>query len=178
VRAAVLVPNALTLARAVGAIAAWRAARRGNLRRANTLLGLSATTDVLDGYAARRLGAVTATGAALDPTADRALIAAAIYVLAKSKSCSRNLLGLIALREATLVVVVLGTVDTPPTRRGVTTSGKLATTLALSGTAVCLQGRLRGSARLHRIGNVVLGASLPFGYLSLASHANRRLGRR
>ena len=176
--AAFAAPNALTLGRVVGAIGAARAARSGHFRRAHLLLGIAAASDGLDGFTARRLRTATAVGASIDPIADRALFVATLFTLRKLDSCSPALLNLLAIREFALGLVVLSTIDAPGACRGVTRSGKCATALLLSGSSVSLQGTLLEHARLNRVGNALIGASLPFGYVSLGSYAIRRIGRR
>ncbi|HSW49373.1 MAG TPA: CDP-alcohol phosphatidyltransferase family protein [Bryobacteraceae bacterium] len=67
-------PNLLTLVRFP--LAAWVAVSilRGSFGQALLLLAVAGLTDGLDGWAARRLGAVSRLGAALDPVADKALL--------------------------------------------------------------------------------------------------------
>jgi CDP-diacylglycerol--glycerol-3-phosphate 3-phosphatidyltransferase len=60
------------------------AAPRGGALRAAAVgvFGLSAITDVLDGYLARRLNQVTPIGTLLDPLADKLLLSASLLILA------------------------------------------------------------------------------------------------
>lgn len=76
------IPNALTVARIVlvGPIL-WFLAQ-GQTVTAVALFAVAGITDALDGYLARRLNARTALGAALDPIADKALLAGTFIVLA------------------------------------------------------------------------------------------------
>ncbi|GAB4520416.1 MAG: CDP-diacylglycerol--glycerol-3-phosphate 3-phosphatidyltransferase [Amphiplicatus sp.] len=55
-----------------------------NMKAAFVVFVLAALTDFLDGYIARRRGEVSALGAALDPLADKLLIAAALFLLARN----------------------------------------------------------------------------------------------
>lgn len=48
------------------------------------IFGIAAVTDFLDGWVARARGEVSALGAALDPVADKLLIAAALLLLVRS----------------------------------------------------------------------------------------------
>lgn len=84
-RAAALAPNALTITRLLTApalVVVYAALEAPAADAAAlALFSLGAATDALDGWAARRFGAVTRLGAALDPIADKALIAAALLAL-------------------------------------------------------------------------------------------------
>lgn len=65
-----LAPNVLSLLR-VPLAAAFPLATREGLAPAGVVLALAGVTDVLDGWLARRSGQVTATGAIVDPIADK-----------------------------------------------------------------------------------------------------------
>ena len=58
----------------------WLLLGEENVAAATILFAVIATTDWIDGYLARRLGQVSKLGKALDPVADRLLIAAAVIV--------------------------------------------------------------------------------------------------
>ena len=79
--------NALTLAR-IALIAPFAAmffiAAPWSMSAALALFALAALTDLFDGMAARSMGRVTALGAALDPLADKMLIAAALILLTRN----------------------------------------------------------------------------------------------
>jgi cardiolipin synthase len=79
--------NALTFAR-IALIAPFAAmffiAAPWAMSMALGLFILAALTDLLDGMAARSMGRVTALGAALDPLADKMLIAAALVLLTRN----------------------------------------------------------------------------------------------
>ena len=72
-------PNVVSLLRVPLAIAFPFAARSPPLALA--VLGLAGATDVLDGLLARRLGAVTALGAVIDPVADKLFALSAMGTL-------------------------------------------------------------------------------------------------
>ncbi|MCS7044238.1 MAG: CDP-alcohol phosphatidyltransferase family protein [Bryobacteraceae bacterium] len=72
-------PNALTAARIALTPPVGYFLARGEARAALPLLAVAALTDAADGWLARRLGAITATGAYLDPIADK-LLAATVFV--------------------------------------------------------------------------------------------------
>jgi cardiolipin synthase len=79
--------NALTLAR-IALIAPFAAmffiAAPWAMLAALALFVIAALTDLFDGMAARSTGRVTALGAALDPLADKMLIAAALLLLTRN----------------------------------------------------------------------------------------------
>ena len=67
-------PNLLTVARlALAPFIVWLIVRH-SYGEALALVVLAGITDALDGFAARRFGAVTRSGAYLDPIADKALL--------------------------------------------------------------------------------------------------------
>ncbi|MBB5520005.1 CDP-diacylglycerol--glycerol-3-phosphate 3-phosphatidyltransferase [Amphiplicatus metriothermophilus] len=77
----------LTIARILAVIpfaALFLANAPWNMKAAFVVFALAALTDLLDGYIARRRGEVSALGAALDPLADKLLIAAALFLLARN----------------------------------------------------------------------------------------------
>src|SRR5277367_3054061 len=78
-------PNLLTLARiaAIPLIVATFYVPGESARWIACALFVAASlTDLLDGYLARRLGAVTAIGRFLDPIADKLLVAAVLVMIA------------------------------------------------------------------------------------------------
>ena len=92
--------NALTLARILLVIPfafAFLANAPWNMNAALVIFVIAAATDFLDGWAARRFGTVSARGAALDPVADKLLIAAALILLIRNG----------VIREAGIVAVLV-----------------------------------------------------------------------
>lgn len=69
------IPNMLTLSRAILAIFIPPVALSGNLALAGGLTVLAVSTDAVDGFAARKLGAVSEFGKNLDPVCDKLLAA-------------------------------------------------------------------------------------------------------
>ncbi|MBM4252334.1 MAG: CDP-diacylglycerol--glycerol-3-phosphate 3-phosphatidyltransferase [Deltaproteobacteria bacterium] len=63
------------------------------------LFALAATTDLLDGYLARKYSNVTPLGALLDPIADKMLVAASLVLLANSGAVPALLAGLLVCRD-------------------------------------------------------------------------------
>src|ERR1700760_3060766 len=100
-------PNALTLLR-IFFVPLLVAALVGERLGLDTLLGVSvalaiflaaATTDLLDGYLARRWGQVTTVGTLLDPIADKLLISAALVSLVQVRVVPGWLVVLLVGRE-------------------------------------------------------------------------------
>lgn len=173
------VPNGLSFARllAVPVFVALFAA--GHENTAVVVYALGASTDFLDGYIARRTGAVTELGKALDPLADRVFIVALTLVLIEREALSVWLAATILIRD----VVVLGALVVLE-RRGmprmpVSFVGKLATAVLLVGlTALALaETSFPGAGIGDEVGRVstVGGAVL---YWMAAIGYGREAGRR
>ena len=75
-------PNLLSLSRIAALLPLALLLAAGQNWWAAVLFALAAATDLLDGYLARRQGRVTAFGAALDPIADKVLVAGTVLLLA------------------------------------------------------------------------------------------------
>lgn len=110
----------------------WLVLGRSEITIATIVYAVVATTDWVDGYLARKLDQVTRLGKALDPLADRLMIASAIVVgLIADIVPTAVGLALIA-REVYMALVILGLVA----RRGhvlaVSKLGKLATFVVYS----------------------------------------------
>lgn len=77
------IPNGITLVRALGIpLFLWLFLHSHNAALSFVVLVLGAVTDYLDGKIARLLNQESALGAALDPTIDRAYIAATVVAMA------------------------------------------------------------------------------------------------
>lgn len=130
------VPNVVSFIRlAAIPVFWWLLLGEGNTTAATVLFVVVATTDWLDGYLARRLGQVTRLGKALDPVADRLMIASAVIAGLIAGIVPPVIgIGLIA-REIYMAVVTFVVVS----RRGgvleVRWLGKLATLLVYSSIA-------------------------------------------
>src|ERR1043166_3051353 len=92
-------PNLLTTLRLALAPFVILAITRGQHFLALELFAIAAVTDILDGAAARRLGAATRTGAYLDPIADKILMSGVFLALAISRIVPAWLVILIFARD-------------------------------------------------------------------------------
>ena len=99
------------------------------------VLALGGLTDVLDGYAARRLGQVTATGAALDPVTDKFFVLTVAVTLVASGHFSVASVLLLSTRELLELPLVVWFALSPRARSAraekpsANAFGKLATLL-------------------------------------------------
>lgn len=106
-RAILTIPNLLTLLRAFGIpLFLWLFLKEKNGSWSFIVLALGAVTDYLDGKIARALHQETALGAALDPTIDRAYIAATVVALAMRHYIPYWLVGLLIMRDAWMIVAL------------------------------------------------------------------------
>ena len=100
------------------------------------ILGAAAVTDVFDGFLARKLGQVTATGALIDGTADKAFGAAVVVGLMKTHVLSPAAAFLLATRELfelplALRVLVSKNARAADVDRSANRAGKIATAVEL-----------------------------------------------
>jgi CDP-diacylglycerol--glycerol-3-phosphate 3-phosphatidyltransferase/cardiolipin synthase len=137
-------PNLMTLMRVPLALAFPFAA--GDRRRALTVLALAGLTDVLDGYLARHNEQLTATGALLDPIADKVFAISVVGTLvARGKLPAWGIFPLAAreVLEAPLFFFVLHEtrMGSPPPVTGVraTLAGKLATIAQFAAVVTALE---------------------------------------
>lgn len=101
------VPNALSALRLVGIpIFVWLALS-GRQGWAFLVLAVSAVTDYLDGYVARRFDMMSRLGQLLDPIADRLYILATLFVLAVQEIVPLAVVVLLVAREAFLAGLML-----------------------------------------------------------------------
>jgi len=99
----------------------------GDLVAAASLLAGLGATDWVDGYAARRLGQVSALGKVLDPTADRALLAAGAIGSVVYGALPVWLFVVVVVREALVSLGVLVLAARGARRVEVTRLGKAGT---------------------------------------------------
>jgi CDP-diacylglycerol--glycerol-3-phosphate 3-phosphatidyltransferase len=143
--------NLLTLAR-IGLIVPFAAMFFVNAAWAMTaalvIFLIAASTDFLDGYVARARGETSALGAALDPLADKLLIAAALVLLIRN--------GVIAgAGVAAAIVIILREILVGGLREAVT----------LKGASLPVTGLAKGKTALQLIAVGLFLASAPGGVL-------------
>jgi CDP-diacylglycerol--glycerol-3-phosphate 3-phosphatidyltransferase len=94
------IPNAITVLRALCAAAVVGLLMSGSAGLALTVFALAATTDAIDGWLARRLGATSDLGAFLDPLADKILVAGTLGGLVAIGAVDGAAVSMILGREA------------------------------------------------------------------------------
>ena len=129
---------------------------------AGIVFGLAAITDVLDGYAARKLGQTSRFGEFLDPVADKLMVAVALVLLVQSDP--RIVVTLIAMiiigREITVSALRewmagLGARD----QVKVSVAGKVKTTLQMFGIAFMVYQRDLFGVEIYEVGYILLVAA-------------------
>jgi cardiolipin synthase (CMP-forming) len=110
----------------------WLLLGAENVAGATILFAIVASTDWLDGYLARRLGQVTKLGQALDPVADRLMIASGV-VAGLIADIIPTVIGVtLIVREVYMAFVAFGLVARKGGTLEVRRLGKLATFLVYS----------------------------------------------
>ncbi|SPE35708.1 CDP-diacylglycerol--glycerol-3-phosphate 3-phosphatidyltransferase [Candidatus Sulfopaludibacter sp. SbA3] len=99
-------PNILTLLRLLLVPFVIQAIVAGRPMLALALFGAASVTDILDGWAARRLRLSTQTGAYLDPIADKVLMSGVFLALAAAGSMPWWLVGIILGRDMYILLAV------------------------------------------------------------------------
>lgn len=110
----------------------WLLLGEDNVAAATILFALVATTDWIDGYLARRLGQVSKLGKALDPVADRVMIASAVVAGLVAAIVPTWVGILLIAREVYMAIVTLFLVVRGAGTLEVRWLGKLATFLVYS----------------------------------------------
>lgn len=100
-------PNLFTLARLLLAPVIVAAILQRRAFAALCIFAAAAATDVIDGYLARHFGAATATGAFLDPIADKLLLTGVYLALALAGSAPWWLVGVIFGRDLLILAASL-----------------------------------------------------------------------
>ena len=144
--------------------------------QALAVLALAGLTDVLDGWLARENGQVTATGAVLDPIADKAFALSVVGTLiAQGKIPSWGIPALLAreILEAPLILWILveardGTAPTPEVHANL--PGKLATTAQFAAVMAALEA--------PAVLPLALVASAVTGTIAGVGYWRREVGRR
>ncbi|HEU4894387.1 MAG TPA: CDP-alcohol phosphatidyltransferase family protein [Acidimicrobiia bacterium] len=113
----------------------WLLLGADDVTGATILFALVATTDWVDGYLARRLGQVTKLGKALDPVADRLMIASAVVAGLIAGIVPVVIAVTLIVRELYMAVLTFGLVARKGGTLEVRWLGKLATFLVYSSIA-------------------------------------------
>lgn len=184
-------PVAITLARmAAGPVAAaiilWaQASTDGEAAvlwlAAGFLFIAAALTDWLDGYLARRLGAVSPLGAALDHGADKVLAASALFALAPSVSTDLVAAAIILVGRDLAIGGLREGFAAEGKAPAVGVLGKWKTALVLTGLASLLLGRwaqagdVAPALWLGEAGRVLIWAGVVFSLVSAAGYISALL---
>lgn len=138
------------------------------------LVAASGLTDVLDGWSARRLGLVSATGAVLDPLTDKWFVACVIGALvARGKLPPLGVLALMTreLAEIPLVARELHERDASFEQPTANRAGKIATALQFASLAAAIVGS-------RKTRDLLLGATAVAGLIAGATYWRRALASR
>lgn len=129
----VTVPNLISFVRlAAIPVFWWLLLDADDVTSATILFALVATTDWIDGYLARRLNQVTKLGQALDPVADRLMIASAV-IAGLIVGIIPGVIGITLMaREIYMAIIAFGLVARKGGTLEVRWLGKLATFLVYS----------------------------------------------
>lgn len=177
----VTVPNLLSLLRLAVLPLLWIDLTGGRFGRALLVLGLSAATDWLDGYLARRLDQRSRLGELLDPLGDRLLLVVAAVGLVVGGVVPAWVMVLLVLREAAVflagLVLLAGGRRIPPTSR----LGKAATFGLLWALPLLLGAAWVGEGAavqpfLAGLGWAALGINLVLAYVTAVGYARTVLG--
>ena len=129
---------------------------------AGIVFGLAAITDMLDGYAARKLGQTSRFGEFLDPVADKLMVAVALVLLVQSDP--RVVVTLIAMiiigREITVSALrewMAGLGAREEVK--VSVAGKVKTTLQMFGIAFMVYQRDLFGIEMYEVGYILLLAA-------------------
>jgi cardiolipin synthase (CMP-forming) len=111
------IPNLLTSLRIILVPFILLALLSGHYFTALALFALAATTDILDGAAARRFGSITPAGAYLDPIADKCLLSGTFLALAAAHFLPWWLVALIFGRDVFILAGAVIVMRLTPQRR-------------------------------------------------------------
>jgi cardiolipin synthase (CMP-forming) len=171
----VLLPNLLSGARVPLAVAFPLAA--GNAPLALGVLGVAGVTDVLDGWAARKLGQATPVGALVDGIADKVFAASVLGTLVATGMLSPAAALLLATRELAELPLAVRVLTSRRARlteidRRANRLGKIATALEF-GTVLAVIAKMPGTSVLLAA-TAVCGAAAAGSYWLRELRAARR----
>jgi CDP-diacylglycerol--glycerol-3-phosphate 3-phosphatidyltransferase len=140
------------------------------------LFVVAALTDWLDGYLARRLGAVSKLGAALDHGADKVLTASALFALAPGASTDLVIAAVILVARDLAIGGIREGFAAEGKAPAVSALGKWKTALVLTGIAALLLGRWAAAGEvapalwLGEAGRALVWISVVFSLVSAAGY--------
>jgi len=141
--AVLTVPNVLSFARIVAIpVFVWLIVQDGTRMAGLLVFAAVSATDWVDGYIARRTGAVTEIGKLLDPTADRLVIAAGLIAMVVAGAFPLWAALLILARDAAILAVGGVLLATRGRRIDVRVIGKVATFTLMVGVPLIAWGNL------------------------------------
>ena len=166
----ILAPNLVSASRVPLALAFPLAS--GNAYLALGILGFAGLTDVIDGWAARKLGQATPMGALVDGVADKVFAASVLGTLVATRMLSPVAALLLATRELAELPLALRILTSKRARlteidRRANRLGKIATALEFT-TVLAVIGRVPGKSAL-------LAATAVCGALAAASYWRREI---
>ncbi len=131
---------------------------------AGIVFGLAAITDVLDGYAARKLGQTSRFGEFLDPVADKLMVAVALVLLVQSdprESVTLTLIAMIIIGREITVSALREWMAGLGARHEVKVSvaGKVKTALQMFGIAFMVYQRDLFGLEIYEVGYILLLAA-------------------
>ncbi len=140
--------------------------------------------DVLDGKVARMTGQTSNTGATLDATTDKIVMAKILYEMNKKELAPKKVLGIIAtLNSINAVATGIANLrskekaETRPTKSGkLAMAGETVTLMAYIGAHIAEQNEKPNLANiLHKLGVTAFVASLPFAAHATYTYVNRAI---
>lgn len=101
------IPNALTTLRLLMAIPIWLLILRENYSAVLWLAAIAGFSDLIDGWLARKLDAISRYGAVLDPLSDKALLTGTFICLAMVEAIPHGIALIVVLRDLVIIAGAL-----------------------------------------------------------------------
>ncbi len=138
---------------------------------ATAILAIMGITDFLDGFIARRTGAVTTFGKVIDPTSDRVVLVLLALILLRLKLLPSLLIDAVLLREILVAVTVLVELAIYRRRVNVITTGKAGTLGLLAGFPAALFASFYAGPAIRTATLAILWLSTGLLYGALITYA-------
>jgi len=166
------VPSVITAIRLVLLIPVWILLLHGRHDvAAAILLAVMGITDFLDGYVARRTGAVTTFGKVFDPFSDRVVLIVIAVAALVDHLVPTWLLIIVLVRELLVAITVLGDLVVHRHRNDVVWIGKAGTFGLLLGFPLVVLGDGLSQVLIKNFAIVVMVVAVAFLYVALALYA-------